>query len=162
MTLFNFATQQKAKEILSVTQFFDEEARKRAKTINPKFDVRTLDAEQFRAVLSEAITAFPFVKGTLANEFQIKSQKFEKILTGEKTPKPSDMRGMSLCIRMLMRGVIETLKSNPDSIPDELPALYPELEGVPAFPNSRHREAERPSHRPGPQGRPCGQMHALQ
>lgn len=97
-----------------------------------------------------------FLSEALIEEYNLSSRDVSNFTDGKKAPKPSDMRSMVGFISKFAESIIE----DPDSTPYELrPQYLRAVEGRVA-PNSLRTEEERPSHRPAPQARLSGQMHA--
>lgn len=92
----------------------------------------------------------------LSREFKLSAKEENNFFGGSKAPKPSDMREM---VRFV-RGYAEGVMSDPDNTPCELPPEYLDAVEGRVAPNLPRMAEERPSHRPGPQARQCGQMHA--
>ena len=110
----------------------------------------------FDELITEIFANHRFLSEALIEEYGLSSRDVSNFTGGKKAPKPSDMRSMVSFANEFVRTIIE----DPDSTPYELrPQYLRAVEGRVA-PNSLRTEEERPSHRPAPQARLSGQMHA--
>lgn len=94
----------------------------------------------------------------LKREFSLRSGDVDKIIMGDKTPKPSLRIAMVRSISVYARALTE----DPDSKLSELPEQYARFAEGPAFPDSLHMATERPPHRPAPTARQGNQTRTLQ
>lgn len=148
----------KANDILDLTEVFVNSACTDRHPLLLKEDkfgepVKKNPEERFSEALGLAVEIHPTVKRHLLTTFSLKSdQQLEKAISGERLPKPSDVRGMVSFMRTLAETVRDTIKEC-DSTLDALPSQCARFAGEPAFPDSLHRAAERPPHRPSPAAR---------
>ena len=110
----------------------------------------------FDDLVTEVFENHRFLSEALIEEYSLSSRDVSNFTDGKKAPKPSDMRSMVGFISKFAESIIE----NPDSTPYELrPQYLRAVEGRVAL-NSQRMAEDRPSHRPAPQARLSGQMHA--